>query len=148
MKKDKAITLHRGGKDGPVVATAKTCVVKQGDTDLRMHGKTITVHHEDWHILGWHLFPNGNDSFIDDPAGRFVWKGRTKLEWQPSKDKKHFKTIAVFHPPEKLHVVGHLEMTGLRKEITNIDEREMEDLIVLTALVLEVRADEQREEFK
>lgn len=146
MKKNKAITLHRGGKDGPVVATAKTCAVKHGDTDLKLHGKIITVHHEDWHILGWHLGTNGNDTFAEG-GSKFVWKGRTKLEWQPNKNKKEFKTIAVFHPPEKLHVVGHLEMTGLRKSITSIDPGEMDDLIILTALVLEVRADEKREEF-
>jgi hypothetical protein len=93
------------------------------------------------------LFPNGTDAFVEESAGRFVWKDRTKLEWQPGKDKKQFKTIAVFHPPEKLHVVGHLQMTGLRKSITGVDPGEMDDLIILTALVLEVRADEKREEF-
>lgn len=146
MKKNKVITLHRGGKDGPIVATAKTCTVKEGDTDLILHGRTITVHHEDWHILGWHLFPNGNDSFREG-GNKFIWKGRTKLEWQPDKNKKDYKTIAAYHPPKKLHVVGHLEMTGLRKSITAIDAGEMDDLIILTALVLEVRADENREEF-
>ena len=146
MKKNKAITLHRGGKDGPVLATAKTCTAQHGDTDLKLHGNTITLHHEDWHILGWHLFPKGTDTF-QEGVDKFVWKDRTKLEWQPDKNKNHFKTIAVFHPPERLHVVGHLEMTGLRKTIANIDPGEMDDLIILTALVLEVRADEKREEF-
>ena len=87
--------------------------------------------------------------------GTFIWAG-VKLEYHPQEDKTKPKkeqpsptTIAAFHPPKKLHVVGHLEMTGERAVLATrlkIDQREMDNLIVFTALVLQVREDEKRTE--
>jgi len=127
----KIITLRRGDRDGSVVATGEVCEDKQGSSEVKL-GDDVTVALE--HIPRRMLMLPAKTTFAIN-GKKYYWKNYTDL-FDASTD----KLIAQYTPIEvetKDSKTGDLlitedQMTGLR------------DLVVISAIVLQQRADARK----
>ena len=126
---DQNVTIHRGGKDGPVLATATLCLHESGTTDLHFTEGPVSVHLEHVH----HLLPffHGVTSFTYD-AKKYHWKGHTALI--DDQTKCLLATMHTRYLETDSHKLGTLVITEDGKEIL--------DLAVVSALVLQERSEE------
>lgn len=144
------MTIHRGGKDGSTIATARNCPDYEHATDLKFtaaEAGTFTLRHKSPRILP-SLFEQGYiDCAAPVPAGRISWKGATDvyIEWQATVAAQPV-TLATLRTPRKLSGAmdftlspAHLALVGFPKlEVIN-------DLVVCIALILQVRKDDGKE---
>jgi hypothetical protein len=125
------ITVHRGGKDGPVIATANQCLEKEGVTDIHFVDAKCTVCMEHAHS---HLpFFHGKHSFTYKDT-KYHWKGHTALI-----DDQSGVLLAALHTrylePDP-HKLGTIDITP--------DGRSLMDVVVITCLVMQERSEEGR----
>jgi hypothetical protein len=129
---DHKLIVHRGDKSGPVIATGDPCLSKEGLTEIHFpESETVIelqhVHHKFLHLHGKTTFTfNGK---------RYHWKGHTVLVESDTD-----VVIAVYHSmwfDANWERLGSLEIASVSKEIT--------DVVVITALVLQERSDEGRQ---
>ncbi len=127
---DGKMTLHRGGKDGPVIGTANPCTVKEGCTDIELlfPKLTISLHHKE------HLLPllHSKTSFSAENKA-YHWKGYDELVEDDTN-----KVVAKFHSKWWQDDTHKMRIGRL-----DVNETEMRDLIVFTAVIVEERAQEK-----
>lgn len=123
------LTFHRAGKDGPIIATGDPCLEVEGQTDVHFlePKSTIQLRHEH------HKLPNlkSKTSFQVDNKS-YYWRGHNDLL-----DEETHSLIATFHPSwleGSCHKIGRLEIMA---EVP-------QDVIVITALVVQERTDEHK----
>ena len=127
---DHKLTIHRGDKTGPVIATTGGInPAKKGVTEVHVQGESNPiilehVHREFLHIHGKTMFTyNGK---------KYHWKGHTGLV-----DDETDTLIALFHSSWfdlNWNKVGRLEITSEGKNLL--------DVAVITALIVHERSDE------
>lgn len=126
---DGKLTFHRAGKGGPKIATGDPSLEVEGQTNVHLFDpkSTILLRNE------YQKNPNlkSKTSFQVDEKS-YYWRGHNDLL-----DEETQSLIATFHPSRQdgsCHEIGRLEIMG---EIS-------QDIIVITALVVQERADELR----
>lgn len=121
--------IHRGGKDGPVIATANTCLTQEGQTDIHLHESqsTFGLQHEH-HKLP---FTHCKSKFVADDT-HYHWEGHSKIVSDETKE-----VVASFN-------ATWLEGTGHKIGVLNIKAGSLKDIIVITALVVQERSDEHK----
>ena len=123
------LILHRGSKEGPIIATGVPCLEKEGYTDIHFTEPKFTISFQHEH----HTLP-----FLHT-KNRFEYNGK-KYYW-----KDHHELVedgsdlllATFKPSwleGHGHRIGQLVIKG--------DGQEMRDIAVITALIVQERADE------
>lgn len=120
---DTKITLHRGGKDGPVIATAEPCPEKKYQTDIHMVENKLLIpfHHKHHH----HHFA----AF----SKKYHWKGHKELVEEESGSKVAEYNPSVFEGRRNtIHEEGTLR----------VPQSEIQDLVVLTAIIVQERKEE------
>ena len=127
---EQTITVHRGDKDGPVLATGKPCLTESGATDIHMNtDPPFTVHFQ--HSSSLLPFFHGKTTFNFE-GNRYHWKGHTALidddsgVLQAAFDAKLFE-----HEPDHLG-----------KLVVSYDGQKMLDLVVISCLLVQERSDE------
>jgi hypothetical protein len=123
------ITIHRGDKSGPVIATGEACPDPEGSTDLKLPDEKNVLRLEHTHRKLFHIHGKTEFSY----QGRsYHWKGHTALV-----DDKTDMLLAVFHSEwfnANWNKIGRLEIT--------VEGQRMLDLAVITALMVQERSDE------
>ena len=126
---DHELIFHRGEKTGPVIATAIPCLQKEGGTDIHfMNPKLVIPLQHIHHIL---QFTHDKNNF-EHKDKKYHWKDHTELVDDEAK-----VVLAKFRPSwleGQGHKIGQLVITP--------DGQEMMDVAVVTALVVQERADE------
>jgi len=125
------LTIHRDGKDGVVLATGEACQQNEGETDIHFKESNLTIQLVHRH----HKLPSlYSKSSFEANGKKYYWKGHNQL-YEVDKD----VVIATFHPTW-LEGTGHLIGTmDISKEYEG-----MQDIIVITVLVVHERSDEHR----
>ena len=129
---DRKIIIHRGGKTGPVIATGSVCSDKEGTTEVQSQDDVsmITLEHVHHDLLHTH----GKTSFTYN-GKRYHWKGHTGLV-----DDETNTLLAIFHSSWfglNWTKIGRLEIT--------VDGQKMTDVVVVTALIVQERSDEEKQ---
>ena len=127
--KEHNVTIHKGDKSGPVLATASQCLAKDGVTDIHLTSPKETIQMEHVHRLL--PFFHGKTLFTVN-GKKYHWKGHTML----INDQTGF-AFAGFHPrflEPNFHKLGTLIVMG--------DGKNMLDIVVISCLVLQERSDE------
>src|SRR5438046_3957403 len=126
---DGKLTIHRGGKDGPVIATGNAGLAQEEQTDIHLleHQSTFTLQHEHHKLPFIHC----KSKFMVDNK-HYHWEGHSKLV----ADETH-EVVANF-------TATWLEGTGSKIGVLDIKAENIEDIIVITALVVQERSDEHR----
>ena len=123
------MTFHRGGKDGPVIATGTPCLQTEGQTDIHFDelGLVIPLLHKHHKLPSLH----SRSSFSANDKN-YHWKGHGEL----IEDKAN-EVVATFHSTwfeGAHHKIGRLD----------IAQKEIQDIIVITAMVVQERSDEHK----
>lgn len=118
---DTKLVFRRGGRQGPIIATADPCPERKYQTDLHFLESNLLIPLEHKHHLhfcfGGKLFHwKGHEELVEDESGR---------------------TVAMFKP--SLFEGNRMKIGGM-----SVDRMGMVDLVVFTALVMQ----ERNEEFK
>lgn len=124
---DGLLTIHRGGKEGSIIATANPCLVTEGQTDIHFTELNLTIPLKHKH----HQLPSihSKSSFSADNKS-YHWKDHNELIQDETKEK-----VATFHSTwfeGAHHKIGSLD----------ISQREIQDIVVITALIVQERSDE------
>jgi hypothetical protein len=116
-----------------VIATGTTCIEKEGTTDVHFTENefhpTVSLqhaHHDFWHFHGKTTFTYGDNK-------KYHWKGHTALV-----DETSNTLLAVFHTSwaeTRVDKLGRLEIMP--------EGIPLQDLIVVSALVVQERSDER-----
>ena len=127
------VTLHRGGKGGPVIATADPCHEKQGSSKIKCNDPecTISLEHIPRRMMG--IFPPKTTFSIDDK--KYYWKGYTDVF-----EEKGDKLTAQFTPKAAEGAdpnTGHLLMTEGSDETTR-------GIIILSTVVMQGRSEARK----
>lgn len=158
VKEESEIIFRRGGKDGHQIGHCRPCQQKSGFTDLHLNQTDHPVHYFiQLHHGHSNLRPYKEITTFTYPPGvdEYVWKGHLKLEKQVTTTKFKFiptttstAVVATFHPKGLgglLHNVGDFELTWDQDNMPNqADFKRFKDVIVLTGLIVQERADEHR----
>jgi hypothetical protein len=130
---DHKLSIHRGDKAGPIIATTGgLCPTQKGVTEVYLQEDSNPIvlehiHHETFHIHGKTMFTfNGK---------KYHWKGHTGLV-----DDETDTLLAIFHSSWfdlNWNKVGRLEITSEGKKLLNI--------AVITALIVQERSDEGKQ---
>lgn len=124
------MSIHHGDKNGHIIANANACLVTPGVTDVHFEHPLHTVELE--HIL----YPDSSSKTTFSVNGKsYHWKGHAEL----LEDETQLK-VAHFYPSwliidVKEHKLGKLI----------IYEKDLMDLVIATALVVQERSDEGRQ---
>jgi len=123
------VTIHKGSKTGPIIATATQCLTQDGQTDIHFVNpkESITLQHKH------SLLPFFHGKTLFQKSGKnFHWSGQTALVEEGSG-----AFLAGFHArffESQEHKLGSLVVTKEGGEIL--------DLVVVTCLVMQERSDE------
>jgi hypothetical protein len=119
---DTKLIIHRGGKDGPVIATGDPCPNKKYATDIHFLELKLTVPFEH----------KESTKFFCSIDRLRHWKGKKK-------ESDDSEVVAEFHPSafEGNHEV--IKAGGL-----NIGLQETQDIVVVTALIGQEREEEKK----
>ena len=123
------LTVHRGTKDGPVIAVGVACLLTPGSTDVHLEDSNTTLHLD--HVYHKHTISRSEFTYHQK---RLHWHGQSQLF---DDEKGHL--LAQFHPVTKGsedhdHLLGTLIISPAGKYLM--------DLAVITALVMEQRSPE------
>ena len=126
------VAIHRGDKDGPIIATSDSFKSQDGITEISLTemGATIPIRHKH------HTMPFlAGDTFFRAEGKQFKWKKHTELveedtgtllaSFQVARGSSHLGSLYVFPPGEA-----------------------MVDTIIITSLVDQERSDEKRMKVK
>ena len=125
---DSKLTIRRGGPDGPILATGETCKASEGCTEIFLHDSNteMKIHHE------YHYLPfTHNKSFFTYKDKQYHWKDHTELIDDASQE-----VVGKFH-------ATWLEGTGHKIGTLDVMDEGMQDLVVVTAIVVQERSDER-----
>jgi hypothetical protein len=119
------MTLHRGGKDGRVMATADPCHEKHGSSKITMTDpeSTIPFEHHPSRMLG--ILPPKTTFSIG--GRKYHWKGDTDIF-----EDKTDTLIAQYQPEGPGPNTGNLLMTGASDESTR-------EIMVLSSIFMQRR---------
>ena len=156
---DHKLTLHKGGKDGVIIATAETCLDHEGDTDIHFlpqinhknptkhprsplnpnnHPSNPSLERSSVIILSHvhHHFPSihGKTSFTHNNK-KFHWQGHAQLI-SDSNDELVARFEASWFEG-KGHKIGVLDVMEM--------EMGMLDLVVFSGLIVQERTDEHKQ---
>jgi hypothetical protein len=130
--KEHNLNIHRGDKTGPIIARGNTCLEKEGTTEVHFSesqsSATISLihqHHDFWHFHGKTTF--------EYEGKKYHWKGHTALV-----DDASNTLLAVFHTSwaeTRVDKLGRLEIMP--------EGSKLQDLVVVSALVVQERSDER-----
>lgn len=123
------VIIHRGDKDGPVIATATQCLGQNGVTDIQFteSGPTIRLEHVHSVLPFFH-----GKTFLTVGEKKYHWKGHTALI-----DDETGVMLAAFHATfleTEYHKLGRLVITKEGKELI--------DVVVCSCLVQQERSEE------
>lgn len=122
-RNDTKLIIHRGGKDGPVIATGDPCSNNKYATDIHFTELKITV-----------PFEHNESTKLYCSIDRFRhWKGKKKENEDNSGVVAEF-CPSVFEGNREVIKVGGLDI-GLQ---------EIQDIVVVTALVAQEREEEKK----
>lgn len=124
------MTIHRGDKEGPVIATALQCFEKDGVTEIQMYEPFETIVYLS-HVHHMLPFFHGRTSFTFGSKS-YHWKGHTALI-----EDNTGLFIAALHTKfseTHYHKLGTL--------IVQPKGQKLLDLIVISCLVMQERSDE------
>jgi Family of unknown function (DUF6593) len=126
------ITIHKGNREGEVIADASQCLEKEGVTDIHLHQPShavICLEHSDSLLP----FFSGQNSFTYGDR-KYHWKGHTALI-----DDESGVLLGALH-------TRFLEKNprSLGTLIVTPDGRGMMDVVVTTCLVMQERSEEGR----
>jgi hypothetical protein len=123
------LTFHRGGKDGPIIATTTPSLEKESGTDIQFYEPNFS-----FPLLHTHRkLPSltGKTSFSTNGKD-YHWKGHNELIDDSSKD-----VVARFHPT-------WLEGSGQKIGTLELSQKDIQDIAVITAIVVQERTDEHK----
>jgi hypothetical protein len=125
---DSKLTIHRGGPDGPIFATGETCKDVEGSTEifLKESNTSILVHHEHHKLPFTHC--KTRFTYNKNP---YHWQDHTELV-----DDVSGEAVGKFH-------ASWLEGTGHKIGTLEVPHAGMQDLAVITAIVVQERSDER-----
>jgi hypothetical protein len=126
---DSQLEIHRGNKYGPLVADTRSCPSQPGATDIRMlaaGNRNAHVHHDET-TRRTHFTKNGR---------KFSWKNRSQLVDDTGAVVAQMQT---FSDPEARRA-GRLV-------INDQENRGLVEPIVMTALIVQERSEEDRSWF-
>ena len=125
---DSNLTIRRGTAEGPIMATAETSKAVEGSTEIYFHdsGTTLEIHHSHKTLPFTHC------------KTLFTYNGRA-YHW---KDHKELVDDATGEVVGKFHATW-LEGSGHRIGTLEVKDVQMQDLAVLTAIVVQERSDER-----
>jgi Family of unknown function (DUF6593) len=126
---DHTVTIHKGGKDGPVLATA-TPPDKDGNTEILIPGSgtVIALTHVKPAFL--HIHPKTEFTYL---GKKYHWKGHTGLV-----EDETGTLLAIYHSSwfnRNWLKVGRLEVTYAGQKSL--------DMCVITGLIVQERSDEE-----
>lgn len=130
---DHKVTIHRGGKTGPEIATTSSPIFAQPDiteVSLANESEPLVLEHVEYGLLHIH----GKTSFTVG-GKKYHWKGHTGLV-----DDETDTLLALFHSSWftfEWNKVGRLEITS--------EGKKMLDLVAITALIVQERSDEAKQ---
>jgi hypothetical protein len=126
---DHKLIFHRGIKSGPVIATGAPCLEAEGCTDIHFTDPkvTISVQHVN-HVLPF--FHDKNCFKFDDK--NFHWKDHHELIEDDT------NVLFATFQPSWLEGQGH----RIGQLFIKSDGQEMRDIVVVTSLAVQERADE------
>jgi hypothetical protein len=132
MGPGKTVTFRRGGKDGPVIATADPCHEKQGSSKIEMASPSTTVvlEHLPRRML---VFPPKTSFSVDN--NKYYWKGYTDLF-----EEKSDRLFAQYQPS----LTGENEPNTGQLLVNDVDNKFLTDLIVASAVVMQQRSDARK----
>ena len=129
MEADHKLVFHRGVKSDTVIATGVPCLEKKGRTDIHFIEPKFTVSFEHLH----HSLPfTPSRSILTYNGKKYHWKDHHELV----EDDTNI-LLATFHASWlecNGHKIGRLVIKG--------DGQDMRDLVVITSLIVQERADE------
>jgi hypothetical protein len=122
------LTIRRGNADGPILATAEISKAIEGSTEIYFHdsGTSIEIRHS--HAK----FPFAHSQTL------FTYNGKA-YHW---KDHKELVDDATGEVVGKFHATW-LEGSGRKIGTLEVKDVPMQDLVVLTAIVVQERSDER-----
>lgn len=123
---DTKLIFHRGGKEGPIIATAEPCSEKPLQTDIHFVSTNLTV-----------PLKHKHHSHFDDNGKAYSWTGHCFRGKSELTEDGTGENVAVFEPSVFEGNVQRIHEGDLT--VTYHDSR---DIVVITALVLQVRAEE------
>ena len=125
---DSKLTIRRGGPDGPILATGEPCKTSEGSTEIFFHDSStdIKIHHQ-YHYLP---FTHNKTSFTYKDK-QYHWKDHTELI-----DDASGEVVGKFH-------ATWLEGTGHKIGTLEVKDAAMQDVVVVTAIVVQERSDER-----
>lgn len=132
VSRNSKLHIHRGNKEGPIIAEVSACLVTPGITDVNISEPLYTVeldhiHHE--------VVPSMTRFTVDGKV--YYWNGHVELVKVETGE-----LLAQFYPSWRVidvheHKLGRLVIKEEAKNLT--------DIVVFTALVVLERSDEGRE---
>lgn len=161
---DHKLTLHKGGKDGVIIATAETCLDHEGDTDI--HFLPQTHHTDPTKHPGSPLNPNNHPStppsdHSSNPSSvvtlshvhhHFPSSLHGKTSFSHNNKKFHWQGHAQLISDSNDELVARFEASwfeGKGHKIGVLDVMEagmgMLDLVVFSGLVVQERTDEHKQ---
>jgi hypothetical protein len=124
--------IHRGNKEGPIVADVKPCLLTPSTTDVNFCDPLYTLELEHFHH---EQIPSMTRFTVDGKS--YYWSGHVELVNVKTGD-----LAAQFYP--SWHVID-VQEHKLGKLVIKEDAKDMMDIIVTTALVVQERSDEARQ---
>ena len=126
------ITVHRGDKTGPVIATAEACQEKQGSSTIQIvePSSTILLEHLPRRMI---VLPPKTTFSVDGKP--YYWKGYTDLF-----EEKTDKLFAQYSPT----LTGGAETTTGRLLISQVDNQNLNDVVFVSTVVMQQRADARK----
>lgn len=122
---DTKLIIHRGGKDGPIMAVASPCSQQKYQTDIRFVHPPITI-----------PFKHKHHSHFTSRDRSFHWKGHNELV-EDDKD----GAVAKFEP-------SLFEGNRTKIGVIDVNQVDIQDLVVVTLLVLQERDEEFKSQVK
>jgi hypothetical protein len=123
------VTIYKGSRTGPIIATATPCLTQDGQTDIHFVAprESLTLQHKHSLLPFFH-----GKTLFEKEGKRFHWSGQTALV-----EEGNGTFLAGFHArffESKEHTLGSLVITR--------EGGEFLDLVVITCLVMQERSDE------
>ena len=127
-----AITFHRGGKAGVVIATADPCQEKQGSSKIQFTEPSSTIILE--HLPRRMIILPPKTSFTFD-GKKYYWKGYTDLF-----EEKTDKLVSQYYSKAE---EGADPNTGSLL-VTEGNDKQLDDMIVISAVVMQQRSEARK----